>query len=66
MRVEKCPFANLPDPKKGRWGEGVTKEDMDLCVWVQPKLRATVEYAELTPAKRLRHAKFTSMVTSSP
>ena len=53
-----CPFVNLPDPKKGRWGEGLTAEDMTKCVWV--KLVVSLDYAGLTPAKRLRHARFVS------
>ena len=25
----KCPFVNLPERHKGRWGEGLTAADMD-------------------------------------
>jgi ATP-dependent DNA ligase len=56
-----CPFANLPDSRKGRWGEGLTAEDMAKCVWVEPQLTAIFDYAELTPAKRLRHPKFIAL-----
>jgi ATP-dependent DNA ligase len=35
-----CPFQNLPESKKGRWGEGLTAEDMDKCRWLQPLLVA--------------------------
>ena len=27
--IPKCPFANLPERHKGRWGEGLTAADMD-------------------------------------
>jgi ATP-dependent DNA ligase len=26
-----CPFANLPEPRAGRWGEGLTAEKMKEC-----------------------------------
>ena len=27
--ISKCPFVNLPETHKGRWGEGLTAADMD-------------------------------------
>ena len=51
-----CPFANLPENSKGRWGEGLTAADMEKCVWLKPKLVAAIEYAEWTPADHLRHS----------
>jgi len=53
-----CPFANLPQPKHGRWGEGVTKEDMDKIQWVTPEIVVQVEFTEWTRAGVLRHARF--------
>jgi len=41
-----CPFQNLPESKKGRWGEGLTAEDMSKCRWLQPRLVAMIEFAE--------------------
>jgi hypothetical protein len=26
--AERCPFRNLPEPRRGRWGEGLTIEEM--------------------------------------
>ena len=40
--VGECPFVNLPEKHKGRWGEGLTAADMAKCVWVRPKLVARV------------------------
>ena len=34
--VSKCSFANLPNAKTGRWGEGVTAEDMAELRWRKP------------------------------
>ena len=52
------PPANLPESKKGRWGEGLTATEMGKCIWLKPKLVAAIEYAEWAPANHLRHAKF--------
>jgi DNA ligase D-like protein (predicted ligase) len=61
LRTSRCPFANLPESKKGRWGEGLTATDMKECIWLEPKLVAAVEYAEWTPAHHLRHSKFVAL-----
>jgi bifunctional non-homologous end joining protein LigD len=53
-----CPFQNLPESKKGRWGEGLTPEDMKECRWLQPRLVAAIEFLEWTPEKHLRHPRF--------
>jgi ATP-dependent DNA ligase len=54
MEVQEGPFANLPEARSGRWGEGLTAEKMKGCVWVRPE----VELAEWTPEGPLRHARF--------
>jgi bifunctional non-homologous end joining protein LigD len=56
--VPACPFVNLPEMHKGRWGDGLTAEDMEKCVWVRPELVAQVEYLEWTESDHLRHSKF--------
>jgi bifunctional non-homologous end joining protein LigD len=28
LSISKCPFRNLPESGNGRWGEGLTTEDM--------------------------------------
>ena len=56
--VSACPFANLPEREKGRWGTGLIAEDMKKCVWVRPEAVARVEYLEWTEGDHLRHAKF--------
>ncbi len=47
MVVSECPFANLPETEKGRWGTGLTAEDMKKCVWVRPEVVARIEYPEI-------------------
>ena len=61
LKTRKCPFVNLPESEKGRWGEGLTAADMEKCVWLKPKLIAAIEYAEWTPANHLRHSRFVAL-----
>ena len=53
-----CPFVNLPETHKGRWGTGLTAQDMKKCVWVRPEIVARIEYLEWTDSDRLRHSKY--------
>ena len=59
--VPECPFVNLPERHKGRWGDGLTAEDMEKCVWVRPELVAQIEYLEWTESDHLRHSKFAGL-----
>ena len=59
--VSECLFANLPEKEKGRWGTGLTTEDMTKCVWVRPEVVARIEYLEWTEGDHLRHAKFAGL-----
>jgi ATP dependent DNA ligase C terminal region len=56
-----CPFHNLPESRKSRWGEGLTAEDMSTCRWLKPRLVAAIEFAEWTSANHLRHSKFIAL-----
>ena len=58
LETYRCPFTNLPESHKGRWGEGLTAEDMKKCHWLKPRLVAVIEYLEWTAANHLRHSKF--------
>jgi DNA ligase D-like protein (predicted ligase) len=42
--ISKCPFMNLPEMHKARWGESLTAEKMKECVWVRPELVAQIEF----------------------
>jgi ATP-dependent DNA ligase len=61
MHIKTCPFANLPESRKGRWGEGLTAADMEKCIWLKPQLVAAIDYAEWTPTNHLRHSKFIAL-----
>jgi len=58
LRAEKCPFANLPAPRAGRWGQGITRAEMAKCVWVRPRLVCQVRFREWTRDGGLRHPSF--------
>jgi len=58
LSISKSPFRNLPESGKGRWGEGLTAEDMKECRWLKPQLVAEIEFLEWTPDNHLRHPKF--------
>ena len=49
------------EKEKGRWGTGLTAEDMPKCVWVRPELVAQIEYLEWTEGDHLRHSKFAGL-----
>jgi ATP-dependent DNA ligase len=59
--VADCPFVNLPETEKGRWGTRLTAEDMKKCVWIRPVVVARIEYLEWTDGDHLRHSKFVGL-----
>jgi DNA ligase D-like protein (predicted ligase) len=59
--VPTCPFVNLPETHKGRWGDGLTADEMKKCVWVKPEVVAQIEYLEWTDGDHLRHTKFAGL-----
>ncbi len=59
--ILECPFVNLPETHRSRWGEGLTADDMKKCVWVRPKLVAQIEFLEWTESDHLRHSKFAGL-----
>ncbi len=58
LQVQVCPFANLPDTDVGRWGAGITAEQMCEMHWTKPQLVAQIRFVEWTAENRLRHAAF--------
>ena len=61
LLTDKCPFANLPETGRDRWGDILDIEKMKQCVWVRCELLAVIEFLELTEGDRLRHAKFVTL-----
>ena len=66
LEVKACPFANLPEPKGGRWGAGLTAKKMADCRWLKPTLVGQFEFVEWTPDNHLRHAKFIALREDKP
>jgi len=58
LEINECPFANLPEARSGRWGQGLTAEKMKECRWLRPLLVAQFEFLEWTPDGHLRHTRF--------
>jgi ATP-dependent DNA ligase len=61
LTIAECHFRNLSERGRGRWGEGLTAEDMEECRWLKPQLVASIEFLEWTPENRLRHPKFVGL-----
>lgn len=55
---EVCPFVNLPLPRGGKWGQGITKSEMRFCHWVEPTMVCQVKFVEWTRDERLRQPVF--------
>jgi bifunctional non-homologous end joining protein LigD len=36
IRIDKCPFFNLPATGRNRWDQGLTAAEMKRCHWVKP------------------------------
>jgi bifunctional non-homologous end joining protein LigD len=58
LEAAECPFDNLPEAKRGRWGAGLTAAKMYDCRWLKPLLVGRFEYVEWTPENHLRHSRF--------
>jgi DNA ligase D-like protein (predicted ligase) len=52
LEIAECPFANLPEARSGRWGEGLTADRMKECCWLKPVLVGQVEFVEWSPDRR--------------
>jgi len=56
-----CPFVNLPETRRSRFGEELNAEKMKKAVWLRPEAVAQVEFLEWTEGDRLRHSKFAGL-----
>jgi ATP-dependent DNA ligase len=66
LEIQDCPFVNLPEPRAGRWGQGLTAAKMKECVWLKPKLVAQIEFLEWTGENHLLHSKFVGVREDKP
>jgi DNA ligase D-like protein (predicted ligase) len=61
LESELCPFANLPEPRSGRWGAGLTAAKMKDCRWLKPVLVGQFEFLEWSSDNHLRHSRFIAL-----
>ena len=61
LEMTECPFANLPEAKGGRWGQGLTEDKMAECRWIKPVLVGQFEFTGWTPDSHLRHSRFVAL-----
>jgi bifunctional non-homologous end joining protein LigD len=62
LRVKECPFPQIPKRKPGNsWSGGMTEQEINTAVWVQPKHKAEVNFLEWTRGGFLRHAQVKSV-----
>lgn len=61
LQTDTCPFTNLPETKRSRWGQALTAEKMKECRWVKPVLVCQIAFVEWTEGGDLRHATFLAM-----
>src|ERR1700720_592961 len=55
IRIEKCPFYNLPAAGRNRWDQGLTAAEMKRFHWVKPVMACQIKFTEWTRDDRLRH-----------
>jgi len=56
-----CPFVNLPETRRSRFGEELNGEKMKKAIWLRPEVVVQIEFLEWTEADRLRHSKFVGL-----
>jgi bifunctional non-homologous end joining protein LigD len=61
LEIGECPFANLPEARSGRWGQGLTSEKMKECRWLSPVLVGEFEFLEWTADDHLCHCRFVAL-----
>jgi DNA ligase D-like protein (predicted ligase) len=66
LENSECPFANLPEARSGRWGQGLTRAKMAECRWLKPILVGEFEFVEWTPGNHLRHSRFVALREDKP
>ncbi|OAI56757.1 hypothetical protein AYO49_00580 [Verrucomicrobiaceae bacterium SCGC AG-212-N21] len=59
-----CPFTNLPESGKSRWGQGLDAEALRKCRWLKPKIAVQVAFVEWTEGRKLRPPRFRALARS--
>jgi Enoyl-(Acyl carrier protein) reductase len=48
IRIDKCPFFNLPATGRNRWDQGLSAAEMRRCHWVRPVRVCQIKFTEWT------------------
>jgi bifunctional non-homologous end joining protein LigD len=63
LRRASCPFINLPEKSRGRWGQDITPSVMNRRQWVKPVLVPEAKFTELTSDDQRRQPVFLGLRT---
>jgi bifunctional non-homologous end joining protein LigD len=55
---KECPFSNLPETRRSRYGQAITASEMKRCHWLKPELVCQVRFSEWTRDGSLRQPVF--------
>jgi bifunctional non-homologous end joining protein LigD len=58
IRIEQCPFSNVPAVGRSRWDQGLTLAEMRRCHGVKPVMVCQVKFTEWTRDDRLPQPVF--------
>jgi bifunctional non-homologous end joining protein LigD len=58
IRVDNCPFYNLPAAGRSRWDQWLSAAEMKRCRWVKPEMVCQIKFTEWTRDDRLRQPVF--------
>ena|SRR5882762_502535 len=52
LATPNCPFVNLPETRRSRFGEELSAEKMMKAVWLRPEAVAQIEFLEWTEGEK--------------
>ena len=59
--MDVCSFVNLPEPRSGRWRQGLTNAKMAECQWLGSGAGRQFEFLEWTADNHLRYSRFVGL-----
>jgi hypothetical protein len=58
LKIPRSPFPKIPERKPGNsWSGGMTEQELNTTIWVNPQRTAEVNFLEWTRGGFLRHAQ---------
>jgi bifunctional non-homologous end joining protein LigD len=65
-RARACPFSDLPQTRRPRFGRGMTAAEMRGVTWLKPRLVGQIRFAEWTEEGLLRQPVFLGLRRDKP